>query len=85
MKKIVPVTIPLFGTLDTINVDVLPFQLQPGESYGVQVYYRVSGENAKDITGNMPIPSEVVDVWNDDSVVIEYVANQLELTLETEE
>ena len=78
--QIVPtnfVQLPLDGTADTIEIIVQPFPLYPTS---VNVFWKVSGINTSK-EGIIVIPQSIVDLWGtDDSVVKNYVLQELNLT-----
>ncbi len=78
--QIVPtnfVQLPLDGTADTIEIIVQPFSLYPTS---VNVFWKVSGINTSK-EGIIVIPQSIVDLWGtDDSVVKNYVLQELNLT-----
>jgi hypothetical protein len=78
--QIVPtnfVQLPLDGTADTIEIIVQPFPLYPTS---VNVFWKVSGINTSK-EGIIVIPQSIVDSWGtDDSVVKNYVLQELNLT-----
>jgi hypothetical protein len=78
--QIVPtnfVQLPLDGTADTIEIIVQPFPLYPTS---INVFWKVSGINTSK-EGVIVIPQSIVDSWGtDDSVVKNYVLQELNLT-----
>jgi len=78
--QIVPtnfVQLPLDGTADTLEIIVQPFPLYPTS---INVFWKVSGINTSK-EGIIVIPQSIVDSWGtDDSVVKNYVLQELNLT-----
>jgi hypothetical protein len=71
------VSFPLGGEVNQLDITVNPFGLFPSE---ISVTWKVSGDTvSKD--GVIILPQSIVDVWGtDDTVVKEYVLEQLGLT-----
>lgn len=78
MYDIQPIAIPIVGTVNKLSIQINPFQLFPSE---VQTYVTLSGENAFH-SMNITIPQSVVEEWGtDDSVVLNYIVQELGITL----
>jgi len=71
------VQLPLENQADQLEITVNPFSLFPNE---ITVSWKVYGESISK-EGTMVLPQSIVDVWGtDDTVVKEYVLEQLNLT-----
>lgn len=80
MYPIVPVNIPIVGLVDTLTVQVNSFHMRPGQVYPLQVYIDLRGPEAF-YQMNLEIPTEIVEVWMDDQIILDYVVAQLEVEL----
>ena len=70
------VQLPLLGTVDNLEIRVNSFPLFPSS---IEVFWKVSGETASK-EGIITLPQSVVDAWGtDDTVVKNYVLEQLGL------
>lgn len=75
------VQLPLGGEINTLEITVQPFNLFPTT---VSVSWAVTGENIKR-EGIMALPQSIVDQWGtDDTIVQNYVLQELNLTLAPE-
>lgn len=71
------VQLPLDGTADTLEIIVQPFPLFPTS---ISVFWKVSGVSVSK-EGTIILPQSIIDVWGtDDTVVQNYVLQQLNLT-----
>jgi len=71
------VQVPLDGTGTLLSIIVNPFPLFPTE---ITVTWTVTGEGLVK-TGVMTLPQSIVDQWGvDDTIIKEYVLQQLNLT-----
>ena len=97
MIKIQDVVVPTKGTGKYLNVRVLPFDLTP--TNGIQLYWAVLAETTSTneegveevnpgamlLEGNLNFPQDQYDQWGtDDSLVTNWAANELNLTVITE-
>lgn len=70
------VQLPLLGVVDTLEIRVNSFPLFPSS---IEVFWKVSGETASK-EGTITLPQDIVDAWGtDDTVVKDYVLQQLGL------
>lgn len=78
--NIVPTSImdlPLNGEINELTITVNPFQLF---STDISVTWEVKGANISQ-QGVIPLPQSIIDQWdNDDTMVKNYVLQQLDLT-----
>jgi hypothetical protein len=75
------VQLPLLGTVDTLEIRVNSFPLFPSS---IEVFWKVSGETTSK-EGVITLPQDIIDVWGtDDTVVENYVLQQLGLVKEVE-
>jgi hypothetical protein len=94
MVKIESVVVPTKGTAKYLEVRVLTFNLTP--TSGISLYWSIHEEvvsvdaeeaevknpGAMLLEGNLHMPQEQYDLWGtDDSVVINWAAEQLNLTI----
>ena len=71
------VQLPLDGTADTLEIRVNSVSLFPSQ---IEIFWKVSGINISK-EGNIVLPQSIIDVWGtDDTVVQNYVLQQLNLT-----
>lgn len=71
------VQLPLDGTADTLEIRVNSFSLFPSQ---IEIFWKVSGINISK-EGSIALPQSIIDVWGtDDTVVQNYVLQQLNLT-----
>lgn len=71
------VQLPLDGTADTLEIRVNSFSLFPSQ---IEIFWKVSGINISK-EGSIVLPQSIIDVWGtDDTVVQNYVLEQLNLT-----
>lgn len=71
------VSFPLGGEVNQLDIVVNPFGLFPSD---VSVTWKVFGDTTSK-TGVIILPQSIIDVWGtDDTVVKDYVLNQLGLT-----
>ena len=71
------VQLPLDGTADTLEIRVNSFSLFPSQ---IEIFWKVSGINISK-EGTIVLPQSIIDVWGtDDTVVQNYVLQQLNLT-----
>lgn len=71
------VQLPLDGVATELEIRVESFPLFPSQ---INVFWKVSGTDVSK-EGSMPLPQSIIDVWGtDDTVVKEYVLEQLNLT-----
>ena len=74
------VQLPLLGTVDNLEIRVNSFPLFPSS---IEVFWKVSGE-AITKEGTITLPQELVSTWGtDDTVVKNYVLEQLGLVEDT--
>jgi hypothetical protein len=74
------VQLPLLGTVDNLEIRVNSFLLFPDS---IEVIWQVSGETTSK-EGTMTLPAELVSTWGtDDTVVKDYVLEQLGLVEDT--
>lgn len=74
------VQLPLLGTVDNLEIRVNSFLLFPDS---IEVIWQVSGETTSK-EGTMTLPVELVSTWGtDDTVVKDYVLEQLGLVEDT--
>ena len=73
------VQLPLLGTVDNLEIRVNSFALFPSS---VEVFWKVSGETVSK-EGTITLPHELVVQWGtDDTIVKDYVLQQLGLVEE---
>jgi len=73
--------LPLLGVVDNLEINVKTFPLFPTE---IEVFWKVNGENVSN-EGSIILPEEVIELWGtDDTVVEDYILQQLGLTKDTE-
>jgi hypothetical protein len=71
------VQLPLDGTATELEIRVESFPLFPSQ---INVFWKVSGINVSK-EGTIILPQSIIDVWGvDDTIVKEYVLEQLNLT-----
>jgi hypothetical protein len=71
------VQLPLGGTVNKLEISINPFSLFPTE---ITVIWRVTGENLSK-EGTIVLPQSLIDQWGvDDTIVKNYVLQQLNLT-----
>jgi hypothetical protein len=71
------VQLPLDGVATELEIRVESFPLFPSQ---INVFWKVSGINVSK-EGSISLPQSIIDVWGtDDTVVKEYVLQQLNLT-----
>lgn len=71
------VQLPLDGTADTLEIIVQPFPLFPTS---INVFWKVSGVSVSK-EGSIVLPQSIIDSWGtDDTIVKNYVLQQLNLT-----
>jgi hypothetical protein len=71
------VQLPLESQVDQLDITINSFSLFPNE---IIVSWKLYGE-AVSKEGNMVLPQSIIDVWGtDDTVVQDYVLEQLNLT-----
>jgi hypothetical protein len=76
------VQLPLLGTVDNLEIRVNSFPLFPSS---IEVFWKVSGEVVSK-EGTITLPNELVGTWGtDDTVVKNYVLEQLGLVEDTTE
>ena len=74
------VQLPLLGTVDNLEIRVNSFPLFPSS---IEVFWKVSGEEISK-EGTITLPQELVSTWGtDDTVVKNYVLEQLGLIEDT--
>ena len=97
MDKIQDIIVPTKGTGKYLEVRALTFNLTP--TNGISLYWAIHSENTSTdeegvetktpgaiiLEGNLQMPQEQYDQWGtDDSVVVAWAAEQLNVTLITE-
>jgi len=76
IQPVQSVQLPLLGIVDNLEIRVNSFPLFPSS---IEVFWKVSGETASK-EGTITLPQDIVDVWGtDDTVVKDYVLQQLGL------
>lgn len=71
------VQLPLDGTATELEIRVESFPLFPSQ---INVFWKVSGINVSK-EGTIILPQSIIDAWGtDDTIVKEYVLQQLNLT-----
>ena len=79
IQPVQSVQLPLLGTVDNLEIRVNSFPLFPSS---IEVFWKVSGETASK-EGTITLPQDVVDAWGtDDTIVKDYVLQQLGLVEE---
>lgn len=74
------VQLPLLGTADNLEIRVNSFHLFPSS---IEVFWKVSGDIISK-EGTIGLPQEIVQNWGtDDTIVKEYILQQLGLTEDT--
>jgi hypothetical protein len=79
MYAINPVNIPLIGQVNTMTVQVNPFAMKPGQAYSVQAYVTLRGSDFYE--KNITIPAEIVSVWTDDQVIVDFCISALNVAI----
>jgi len=75
------IQLPLLGIVDTLEIRVNPFDLFPTQ---IEVVWKVSGDTLSK-EGTLILPQDIVHTWGtDDTVVKDYVLQQLGLVEEVE-